>query len=76
MEACIEDAAQGEAVAVKIEGKKKRDDRVGFLFFFLLNGSGKGKVRLKCFFLGQSKKKGRKIQPPAPFFFLITAVSS
>jgi hypothetical protein len=27
----MECAAQGEAV-VKIEGKKKRDDRVGFLF--------------------------------------------
>jgi hypothetical protein len=36
MEACIEDAAQEEAVLVKIEGEKKRDDRVGFLFYLSL----------------------------------------
>lgn len=67
MEACIEDVAQGEAVLVKIEGKKKRDDTVGFIFFFLLNASGRGPVRLKELFLGPSKKKGRKIHLPLSF---------
>lgn len=44
---CIEDAAQGEAVLVKLEGKRERDDSVGFLFFFLLTDSGRGPIRLK-----------------------------